>query len=64
MGFAALRFDGPLLTIEYVDQNNKLLLTESWDRSAGAPVGHADAGTEPLRVVHPNGLNGLVLRGG
>lgn len=63
-GFAALRFDGPVLTIEYVDQNNKLLLTESWDRSAGAPVGRTDAGTEPLHVVHPNGLNGLVLRGG
>src|SRR5258705_435202 len=63
-GFAALRFDGPVLTIEYVDQNNKLLLTESWDRSAGAPVGHAGAGTEPLHVVHPNGLKGLVLSGG
>jgi len=40
------------------------LLTESWDRSAGAPVGHVDAGTERLQILHPNGLNGLVLRGG
>jgi hypothetical protein len=59
-GFAVLRLDGPLLTVEYIDENGNLLLTESWNRSAGIPVGRADAGVQPLHVVHRNGLGGLV----
>jgi choline dehydrogenase-like flavoprotein len=59
-GFAFMHLNGPVLTIDYIDENGKSLLQEWWDRSSGRPVGKAKAGDERLLVLHPQGLNALV----
>jgi len=61
-GFAAMRLNGPVLTIDYIDEDGKLLLAESWKRSGGGagPRGTVTAGDQPLNLVHPDGLNALL----
>jgi hypothetical protein len=38
-GFASLRFDGPTLAVDYIDEQNRLLLTEQWTHSAAGLTG-------------------------
>jgi hypothetical protein len=38
-GFASLRFDGSSLTVDYIDEQNRPLLTERWTHSAAGLVG-------------------------
>jgi len=59
-GFAVLHLDGPKITIDYIDENNVLLLRESWNRAGTAPVGSIIASDNDLHVVHTAGLDELV----
>ena len=59
-GFAALHLDGPDLTIDYIDENNVLVLREAWNSAGTAPVGSIKASSNELHVVHPHGVGGLV----
>jgi hypothetical protein len=59
-GCAVMRLDGPVLTIDYIDEDGDLLLRESWNRAGTTPVGTVTAGDQELHVVHPSGLEGLV----
>lgn len=63
-GFAAMHLDGPIMSIEYIDEDGDLLLRESWNAAGTVPVGHVSAGTQELHVVHPDGLEGLVQSSG
>jgi hypothetical protein len=59
-GFAAMHLDGPVLSIEYIDEDGDLLLRESWNGAGAVPVGTVTAGDQELHIVHPAGVEGLV----
>jgi len=63
-GLAALRLEGPVLTIDYLDENGVLLLSESWNCASTKPSGSIKAHDAGLKVVHSNGLAELVRPGG
>lgn len=54
-GFASLRFAGPELVVDYVDEQNRLLLTERWTRGATGLTGSvALHTTDPaFRLITP-----------
>jgi len=59
-GFAALHLDGPDLTIDYIDENDVLLLREMWNCAGTKPIGSIKASHKQLHVVHAAGLEELV----
>jgi Calcineurin-like phosphoesterase len=54
-GFASLRFDGPTLTVDYIDEQDRVLLTEHWTHTAGGLRGSVTLHTtDPaFRLIGP-----------
>ena len=57
-GYSLLRFAGPELVIEYVDENGLKLLEEKWSQAGGKLVGEAHAAPE-LKVLPGQSINAI-----